>query len=95
MSEDSTQSRSSVGDEPPARAKLPKIELPTFDGNPLNWAVFWKRFNSIIQRAPGLSDADKVTHLHSAIKGRDGIAIPEAETGSGDDYVVHTEMDFI
>ena len=33
-----------------------------------------------------MSDADKVTYLRSAIKGRDGIAILEAETGSGDDY---------
>ena len=63
LSDHSTHSRSAISDDPQAQAKPPKIELPTVDGNPVNWAVFWERFHSIIQRVPGLSDADKVTYF--------------------------------
>ena len=28
--------------------QLPKIEVPTFDGNLLNWQIFWEQFESTI-----------------------------------------------
>ena len=28
--------------------KLPKLEVPTFDGITMNWATFWGRFNVLI-----------------------------------------------
>ena len=68
------------------KAKLPQLELPSFDGDPLNWCVFWERFNSIIRKETGLSNTDRLAYLRAALKTKDGQVIMDAETGSGDDY---------
>ena len=45
--------------------KLPKPELTKFDGNILNWQVFWDQFNSSIHLNNNLSDIDKFSYLLS------------------------------
>ena len=68
------------------KAKLPQLELPSFDGDPLNWCVFWERFNFIIRKETGLSNTDRLAYLRSALKTKDGQDIMDGETDSGDDY---------
>ena len=48
--------------------KLPRIETPTFDGNILNWRIFWEQFDSAIHSKSHLSDSDKLTYLREALK---------------------------
>ena len=48
--------------------QLPRIEVPTFDGNILNWRVFWEQFESSIHNKPHLTDSDKLTYLRDALK---------------------------
>ena len=38
---------------------LPKIEVRTFDGNLLNWWLFWEQFESTIHSTTQLTDSDK------------------------------------
>ena len=52
--------------------KLPKIEVPTFDGNMLNWGIFWEQFRAIIHSRDHLSDVEKLAYLQHALK--DGLA---------------------
>ena len=47
---------------------LPRIEVPTFDGNILNWRIFWEQFDSAIHSKPQLTNSDKLTYLRDALK---------------------------
>ena len=40
--------------------KLPKIELPVFKGNPLNWQSFYDQFNVSIHQNKTLSDIENL-----------------------------------
>ena len=45
-----------------SRVKLPKIDLPQFDGNSLNWPSFWERFSTAVDQNDELSDDEKLAH---------------------------------
>ena len=47
---------------------LPKIELPKFYGDPLNWASFWQSFEASVHTNKSLRKEDKLTYLRAAIK---------------------------
>ena len=46
-----------------AVCKLPKLELPKFSGNPLDWPDFWDQFQTSIHSSSGLSDTDCLNYL--------------------------------
>ena len=48
--------------------QLPRIEVPTFDGNILIWKIFWEQFESSVHSKPQLTDSDKLTYLRDALK---------------------------
>ena len=52
--------------------KLPKLEVPTFDRNIINWAAFWEHFDALIHSRKWVDDAEKFTYLRQAL--RDGPA---------------------
>lgn len=43
--------------------KLPKLTLPTFDGNPLHWTGFWDVFKCSVHDNPELTPVQKFTYL--------------------------------
>ena len=43
--------------------KLPKIDVFTFDGNILNWGIFWDHFQVSIHSKKQLKDAEKLAYL--------------------------------
>ena len=43
--------------------KLPKLDIPKFDGNIINWRTFWEQFSISIHSRSGLSDAEKLVYL--------------------------------
>ena len=47
---------------------LPWIEVPTFDGNILNWWTFWEQFKSTVHTKTQLTDSDKLTYLRDVLK---------------------------
>ena len=52
--------------------KLPKLDVPKFDGNIINWRNFWEQFSILIHSQSGLSDAEKLVYLRHSLK--DGTA---------------------
>ena len=48
---------------------LPRIEIPTFDGNILNWRLFWEQFQAAVHDKPHLGKVEKlITYLRDALK---------------------------
>ena len=47
---------------------LPRIEILTFDGNILNWWLFWEQFQVAVHDKPHLEEVDKLTYLRVALK---------------------------
>ena len=66
--------------------RLPKLNVPTFDGNLIHWKQFWDQFNVVVHNKTSLSDAEKTVYLQNAIK--DGAARNAIEglSHSGDNY---------
>lgn len=50
-------------------AKLPKIELPKFDGNAIQWLSFWQTFEATIHNRKDLSTIEKLHYLKSLLHG--------------------------
>ena len=50
-------------------AKLPKLELKKFHGNPMQWYPFWESFESAVHKNPNLSSVDKFNYLKSLLTG--------------------------
>ena len=48
---------------------LPKLVLPTFSGNILEWPDYWERFTSAVDDRPHLSDVSKFNYLKSTLSG--------------------------
>ena len=48
--------------------RLPKISVPTFDGNMLNWTSFWEQFEIAVHSKEGLRDVEKLAYLKDAVK---------------------------
>ncbi|XP_037298364.1 uncharacterized protein LOC119190485 [Manduca sexta] len=49
-------------------SKLPKLSLPIFEGNILDWHQFWDQFSSNIDKR-NLPDVDKLLYLKSSLTG--------------------------
>ena len=48
--------------------QLPKLQLPTFDGNIMNWAHFWAQFRTAVDSNLDLTQEHKLAYLWDAIK---------------------------
>ena len=53
----------------PIKAKLPKLSLNKFSGNPVDWQAFWDSFDSAVGSNSSLSDVDKFNYLKSLLHG--------------------------
>ena len=50
------------------KAKLPKLSLPTFSGDPVAWTTFWESFSFAIHQNEDLSDIEKFQYLQSFLQ---------------------------
>jgi hypothetical protein len=48
--------------------RLPKFELPTFDGDILHWQTFWEQFCVAIHDRGDIWDTQKLVHLQHSLK---------------------------
>ena len=48
---------------------LPKLELPSFNGDKLKWSEFWDTFEATVDQTSSLSDVEKLTYLNSKLTG--------------------------
>ena len=49
--------------------RLPKLPLPTFDGNPLHWQMFWDSFTAAVHSNPCLTPVQKLNYLRAQLHG--------------------------
>lgn len=52
------------------KCKLPKLEIPAFSGEPLEWQGFWDRFKLSIDSNDSVSDVDKFNYLLRFLSGK-------------------------
>ena len=48
--------------------KLPKIDVPTFNGDVLNWIRFWEQFKVLVHDRTNISNAEKLVYLQKLSK---------------------------
>ena len=48
--------------------KLPKLDVPTFGGDVLQWRQFWEQFSVSVHDRSNLSNAEKLVYLQQAVK---------------------------
>ena len=66
--------------------RLPKLDVPTFDGDILNWRTFWEQFCIAVHDRSYLTDAEKLAYLRHAPKGGTANNTVEGLSRSGDQY---------
>ena len=67
-------------------AKLPKLEMPIFDGDILKWKSFWDQFSVAIHERSDLTAAEKMVYLQNALKDKTAKSTIEGLTKSGEHY---------
>ena len=66
--------------------RLPKLSVPTFDGNVINWRSFWEQFTISVHDRTELSQSEKLAYLKHAVKDGSAKQVVEGLSGSGDHY---------
>ena len=67
------QAAASVGSH--TELKLPKLDLPTFSGDVLDWPSFWQTFQNSVGDRTDLADIVKLTYLKTLLKGEAAVSI--------------------
>lgn len=50
-------------------SRLPKLNLPSFSGNPLHWLTFWDSFDVAVNSNPNLEGVQKFNYLRAQLTG--------------------------
>jgi hypothetical protein len=66
--------------------KLPKLDVPTFDGNVIHWKQFWDQFSVSVHDRTNLSNAEKIVYLQHALKDGSAKNAIEGLSHSGENY---------
>ena len=66
--------------------RLPKADMPTFEGDPKLWRQFWERFSQRLSMYPNLPASEKIAQLDQAIKPSEGKALISAPKGTQSEY---------
>ncbi|CAI6364177.1 unnamed protein product [Macrosiphum euphorbiae] len=82
-----TVSPVTVSSQECSHIQLPKIELPHFDGDFLQWIAFRDTFKSLVHDNSQIKDIEKYHHLLSAVSGSAG-AVVRSLPLSASNYVV-------
>ena len=66
--------------------KLPKIDVPTFDGELLHWQAFWDQFSISIDKRSDISNTEKLVYLRHSLKDGSAKNVIEGLSHSGVQY---------
>ena len=66
--------------------KLPKLDVPTFDGNIHKWKCFWEQFCISVHDCSSLLDSEKLVYLQHALKEGTAKHVIEGQYHSGKHY---------
>ena len=86
LSSASSSSEASSASPDTQGVKLPKLDVPTFDGDILHWRSFWEQFRISVHDRTHLSDAEKLVYLQQSLKGASAKGAIEGLSRSGDCY---------
>ena len=75
-----------------AGVKLPKLDVPVFDGNIIHWKQFWDQFTVAVHSKTSLSNAEKTVYLQQAIKDGSARNAIEGLSHSGDNYISYSAL---
>ena len=70
----------------PRGVKLPKIDVPMFDGELLHWQTFWEQFSIAVDKRSDISDTEKLVYLRHSLKDGSAKNVIEGLSHSGDQY---------
>ncbi|CAI6362720.1 unnamed protein product [Macrosiphum euphorbiae] len=90
VSEIKSSSSSSIASAPQQFVPLPKIQLPSFDGNLLEWRSFRDIYVSLVHDNTGIGDAERFHYLKSCLSG-DALAVVKSFPLSANNYVLAWE----
>ena len=66
--------------------RIPKLDVPTYDGDILNWSTFWEQFCIAVHDRRHLSEAEKLAYLRHSLKDGTAKSTVEGLSHSGDQY---------
>lgn len=72
-------------------AKLPRLDMPTFNGDRMKWAEFWDTFETTIDKNDNLSDVEKLKYLNSKLLGEAKLAVSGIQL-SNENYKVAVDL---
>lgn len=75
-----------AADAEPKGVKLPKLDVPSFNGNILNWITFWEQFCISVHDRPSLSQAEKFVYLQQALNKGSAKSSIDGLAQSGENY---------
>ena len=81
-----SQATAASAAEKKSGVKLPKMDVPSFDGDILNWRSFWEQFAISVHDRTDLADAEKLVYLQQAIKDGSAKQAIEGLSHSGEHY---------
>lgn len=58
-----------VSDAHASAARLPKLDLPRFNGDLLEWPTFWEFYYNAIHTNPKIGNRERFTYLHTCLEG--------------------------
>ena len=64
--------------------RLPKLDVPTFNGDILKWITFWEQFTVAVHDLTHLSNAEKLAYLRHSLKDGAAKGIIEGLSKSGE-----------
>ena len=88
--------------------RLPRLDFPIFDGDPLKWKSFWDTFECIVDNDSTIDDMMKFTYLRQKLVGKakialDGLTLTKAnyreavkllkERFGDEQYIIQAHMD--
>ena len=66
--------------------KLPKIDVPTFNGNILSWRCFWEQFSVAVHNHSDISDSEKLVYLRHSVKDDSAKNVIKGLSRTGEHY---------
>ena len=66
--------------------RLPRIELPSFNGEGSEWRPYWEKFTNALSKDTTLTDVDRLSFLVMTMKCKEGREIIDSHTRRSPDY---------
>ena len=66
--------------------RIPKLDIPTFNGEILNWQKFWDQFAIVVHNQKNISNAERLLYLEQAVHGGPAAKAIEGLSRTGAQY---------